>query len=135
MQLAVREDQLRIGSPQKPERLDDLWAELRARVLLDLGECREQRTRRPVRPVAGERVERVGHEDDSGRQWNLLAGEPVGISGSVDALVARAGALSYDRVEVELREDVVGGQGMRLDDCPFRLVQRASLAENLLGDA
>ena len=104
-------------------------------MLLDLGKSGDQRPGGTVRSVRRQRIERIGHEDDPGRQWNLIAGEPVGIPGPVDALVARAGALADDGMEVELREDVVRRKWMGLDDCPFRLMKRAPLAENLLGDA
>jgi len=73
-------------------------------------------------------------EHDPGRLRDLGIGKAVRVSGAVDALVAPAGDLPHERVDVGIGEDEVRADGMLLHHVPSGVRQRARLVEDGLGD-
>ena len=63
-----------------------------------------------------------------------LARLSVRIALAVHALVARAGDLEHDRIEVDLLEDVLGDHRVLLHHLPLLVVERARLVEDALRD-
>ena len=117
------------------ERGDDLRIELRPVVrdqLVDRGFARHGPA---VRPVGGHRVVGVAGEHDPSGQWDFLAGQAVGITGPVPALVARAHDLAHsaeqpaNTVEHELTLDRVV-----LDDLELRSRECGRLVQDFLGN-
>src|SRR6266516_6003451 len=95
-----------------------------------LRECAEHGPRGAIRPRARQSVEGVGDEHDSSGQRNRVAAETVRIAVAVDSLVTGARALADERMQVELREDVVRDHGVRLDQLPLVLGEFSRLAQD-----
>src|SRR6266581_4301229 len=102
---------------------------------LDLRECAEYGARGAIRSRARQRVEGVGDEHDPSGHRNRLAIESVRIARAVDPFVTRARALADERMQVELREDVVRDQGVGLDELPLVVGELSWFAQDVLRDA
>src|SRR5438128_1900954 len=98
--MAAAENQ-RLLVPDALERGDDLRAELRAGMGLDLVDRGANRAPAAIRAVARQGVEGVRDEHDPRREWDFVAREPVRVAPSIDPLVARASDLEHEWRELD----------------------------------
>ena len=97
----------------------------------ELGRGLFEGERGAVRPVREHRLGRVGHRDDARFSADIIADEPRGIPGAVDALVVLADDLRDGTSEFRAFEDLGADLGVSLDQEPLELVEFARLHEDL----
>ena len=112
------------------QRRDDLGVELGARAALQLGQRLVRGQLRSPRLGARHRLEGVGDEQDSRRQRDPLAGQPLRVATPVPPLVVMADP-GRDRIGAERLEHGRPDLGMALDGEALVLGQRARLPEHV----
>jgi hypothetical protein len=120
---------------QSDERADYQWAELRTCGVANLAESILGRATGTTGSIADESIERIGDEDDARRQGNALAGQAVGVSLAVYALVAGTSDLPHERMQIDFAEDALGDQWTGAHRPPLLLVQPPRLQQDGLWDS
>ena len=101
----------------------------------DLGRRVVPAARRPVRPVARDRVERVGDGEDAGGQRDVRAREAVRVAEAVPPLVVAADDAQPVAVqEVDVPEQLLSEHRVRAHQPQLRVVQRPALLEDVVRD-
>jgi hypothetical protein len=128
-----------LGEPLRLDReqqcLDHARIKLRPRDRAHLLRCQVERQALAVRAVGAHRVPGVSRGDDPRLQWDLLAGEAVGVAAAVPALMVGA----HDQADVVHEaadgiEHLLALDGVRLDDLPLAVIELVRLVDDLLGD-
>jgi hypothetical protein len=120
--------------PRRPdERGDDARVELRAGAAHELGDRVIVRHGRAVRAVRGHRVVGVAGEDDAAAERDLLAGEPVGVAGAVEALVLVADDARHAAHAGDGAQDALADDRVLAHDVPLLAGQRARLVQDPVG--
>src|SRR3954447_4126884 len=89
----------------------------------------------PVRPGGRLRVVRVADEDYPRREWDLVAGDAVGVAAAVPALVAVSDDRPHALEPVDRGDDPLAELRMRLHDRPLRRREAPRLREHVARDA
>ena len=97
------------------EDVDEVGIELAPRVLSKLGERLVAAARVSIGALAGHGVESVDDRDDARRERDVVAGEAVGITGAVVALVMVSHGGGHRRREPERPQQPLAHRRMRLD--------------------
>ncbi|VUD74497.1 hypothetical protein MET9862_05128 [Methylobacterium symbioticum] len=92
--------------------------------------------RRLVGPLAGERVEHIGHRDDAGGERDLLARPTMRVAAPVPALVMGLGNVGReaDQLAGAAAEDAGAEMGVRLDQVELGRIELARLQQHGIGD-
>ena len=100
----------------------------------DLGDGLLGRLRLLVGALGGDRVVRVDHHEDAGREGDVVAADAARVAGAVVLLVVVADDLARAAQEVDLRHDLRPELGVAPHDVPLLGRQRAGLREDRVGD-
>ena len=89
----------------------------------------------PVGAEAGHRIEPVDHREPAGGQWDLFAGEPIGIPASINSFVMTSNHIENQRLaDLHPPKPLVSRHGVLLNDPELLGIESAGLAEDVSGD-
>src|SRR5215210_3716018 len=115
------------------QRGDDRGVELRSGAALELCDRLLWRNSTAIDALRGHCVVGVGYEDDAGAERDPIARQAVRVAAAVPAFVVVEHPVGY-WVDAKALEHAEADLRVPLEHHPFRIGERAWLAQNLLGD-